>query len=110
MTTMIAVSLPNMRPAVTGTGPAEEERAEIVALWASATEQLREAPLVLLVLREHGLEVGSHDAERRHRRIAGRRRDFVADREIALARRLELRPLGELPGREGFRRLDAPAP
>src|SRR5258705_13108968 len=108
MTTRMAVSPPNMPPAVTGAGPAEM-CAELRAPCASATEQLRESPLVLLVLGEHGFEVGPHDPERLHRRIAGRGRDFVEDGEIALACRLALRLLGELPGHEGFRRLDIAA-
>src|SRR5215208_2546082 len=71
--------------------------------WASATEQLRELALILLVLRQHRLQIARHDLEQRHRRIALRRRHIGKDWEIALRHRLLLRLLGKLPGHEGLR-------
>src|SRR5207302_4977163 len=83
--------------------------APLPAEQASATEELRESPLVLLVLRQHRLQVARHDFQRRHRRIALRRRDIGEDREIALGDRLALRLLGELPVDEGLGGLDIAA-
>src|SRR5262245_45256775 len=81
----------------------EWERAP--AKWASATEQLHELSLVVLVLREHGAEVARHDLQRCHRRVAIRRRQIGKYREIALGDRLALRLVRELPGDECLRRL-----
>src|SRR5882724_4250727 len=93
MTVMRAASPPDdLSPKVEG------ERAP--AGWASATEQLHESSLVVLVARQHILEVAGHDLERRHRRVAFGRRHVGEDREIALLDRLALRLLGQLPGDE----------
>src|SRR5262245_52133950 len=81
----------------------EWERAP--AKWASATEQLHELSLVVLVLREHGAEVARHDLQRCHRRVAVRRRHVGEYREIALGDRLALRLVRKLPGDECLRRL-----
>src|SRR5262249_346809 len=73
--------------------------------WASTTEELHESTLVVLVGREHGREIARHDLQRRHRRIAVRRRHLREDREIALLDRLALRLLRQLPRHEGLSRL-----